>query len=392
MFDPSRFEGEKGEVQPEVVAAPPTELELREREKELKARYEDPRRKVEAQEAWNKRKELQSRERERIEQLNALLQSAPKDEHEAPTADTKEDLTEEDSGKKLYEESKKRLLQKIRDINKTSREGIRNTFLSMESGELDIAKLAKESNAVVVHTIPLDGWHMGSTEMNNEEADTKKISAKEKADIISEKQPDLSASILSVETMAGQDMFYPFGYIVDGTLLAAYGQDEGTIASGDSRRRKEAFHGTLQKDTPGEFARVAQSEAVARASTQHNESIVHKPKLKGVILDEERLSKESAYYPGDEVREVFSSKEEEEKKMADYTARYGESIINSSQAIRTEMGIEPKNLFVTRKRSGIQKAVEYAQEHHPELPIYVRKADAIYTLDGKKVTAEDIYA
>ncbi len=478
MFSPDRLEGDKGDAEVAAPQAQPTELELRRREQELKARYEDPRRKVEAQKVWNKRKEIREQEKVRKEKLQALLQStedqtvsyvessvAPlmkehteittrfdtfsskeqalqqeqqgrnffqklkykvvhdpiadelkkvalqkeaeaqalasqeekikelKQRAQANLAHRKEDLQGNDvEGQKIYESAKKALLEKTRTSNKNSREAIRNTFLSMEKGELDIAKLAKESNAVVVHTIPLDGWHMGSTSMNNEEANTNKLTAKEKTDIILTKQPDLSASVLSVETRAGQDMFYPFGYILDGKLIASYDKDEGTVASGDARHRKEEFHGTLQKDAKGEFARVAETDAIRRASTQHNESIVHKPEIKGILLDEAAIAQGESYFPGDEVREMFASKEEEEKKMPEYKKLYGDSIINSSEEIRNDMGIEPKTLFVTRKRTGLQKAIEYAKQTHPELPIYVRKVDGIYTIDGKKVTAEDIYA
>lgn len=477
MFSSDRFEG-GGEVQEVVPLAPPTELELRAREQELKARYEDPRRAVEAKKAWDARREMRSQEKERAEKLKALLESSQQDsvsyvesstkplveetarlssqlaevsakeesvrqeqskrgwlqklkytlvedpsiselaalaktkeeyelalkantektdavksEAEARLAQTQENLADkEKEGKELYGKSKKRLLEQTRTVNRNSREAIRDTFLSMEKGELDIGKLAKESNAIVVHTIPLDGWHMGSTAMNNKEAATDKLSAKEKTDIILEKQPDLSASVLNVETREGQDMFYPFGYILDGKLIASYGQDEGTIASGDARRRKEEFHGTLQKDVKGEFARVAISEAVRRASTQHNESIVHKPEIKGILLDEEAIQNGASYFPGDEVREVFASKEEEERKMAEYKKRYGDSIISSSEEIRKDLGMEPKTLFVTRKRSGLEKAIEYAQQSQPNVPIYLRKQGGVYTLDGKKVTAEDIYA
>jgi hypothetical protein len=42
-------------------------------------------------------------------------------------------------------------------------------------------------------------------------------------------------------------------------------------------------------------------------------------------------------------------------------------------------------------QTGLEKAVEYAQEHTPGAPIYFRKKDGIYTLSGEKVTARDIY-
>lgn len=472
MFSPDRFEGNKGGLQPEVQVKEPTEIELREREKELKARYEDPRRKVEAQTLLGERQELREKEASRVEKLKADLaitgkysaesveytkqvhaKSAnfhmleinkldaiktevdekkknrnlfqkmkyrftadPFDEHlgkleeevekhrkemqesetaskvkeERSTAFIKEkaERTEEiiQEGKSAYSDSKKKLLENTKSINRTSREAIRSTFLSVEEGELDISKLARENNAIVVHAIPLDGWSMRNTSMNNQEVEVDKLSAKEKADILLTKKPDISASILSIDRIEHQDMFYPFGYIVDGKMIASWEGDQGTVADGGGRRRKEEYHGTLQSDTKEQFAKVSQTAATKNFHNAYNESIVHKPSLKGVLIDEQVLTGRKDL--GDSVTQYFTPEEE-----AEVTSRFKDSITATATGVPTSGPYAGKEVFrINRERTAMQKALEYAKEQHPELPVYVRKADGIYTLDGKKVTAEEIYA
>jgi hypothetical protein len=481
MFNPERFNVEGGEVQEKPAPLPeakPDEIELRKRESELKARYEDPYRNDQAGKLWAERKRIKEKEKDQIEKLTGYLQSSKeslsqlsageqkplhegvqaveaefqnlvrkeeeiqttqknrsifqklkyrfvadpiieelkritiaKTEQEAKADQYRKDqvavqekwkgkiedseqnlVSQIDSKKAESKISKSALLAKTHAINSSSREAIRNTFVSMEKGELDIARLAKQENAIVVHTIPLDGWTMGNTQMNNKEIDIKKTSAKEKGDILFNKiRPDVSASVLSVDRIEKQEMYYPFGYILDGKLIGAYEGDEGTYADGTARRRKEEYRGTLEKNTKEKFETIAHSAAKQSNSSFYNESIVHAPSPKGIIIDEVALEG-SSYYPGDTVREIFSSKEEEETKLQEYAEKYGKDIIDSSKQMRDLFGIEAKTLFAQRKRSGLQKAVEFAQENHPELPIYVRKTDGVYTLDGKKVTAEDIYA
>lgn len=409
MFNPGRFEGNKGEAQLDVKPeTPPTEIELRSREKELKARYEDPRRKVEASVLWQERATLRAKEYDRIKQLERSL-SVAKRVAAADIQDTRDirdnelrsarskiqdaeesrveiekkkknrglfqklkyhfiddpvneelDLlskvrekhqreidekikkaeiielrqsaslrnTTEDSnsdlerGKEEYWKSKKDLLEKAHGINVASHEAIRSTFLSLEKGELDIKKLAVEANAVVVHAIPIDDQSM-------------KALSKERGATILAKSPDLSASVISANSrIEGQKMFYPFGFILDGKIIASYEGDEGTHADGLARRREEHSHGTLQVDTKKGFNHIANSAAKAKANFSHNESIVHEPHIRGILIDESGIA---------------------------------------------------------HTMTMIEEALAFAHDNYKEYPVYIRKADGIYSLDGNKVTADYIY-
>lgn len=410
MFNPERFEGNRGEVQNEAKPEiPPTETELRARERELKARYEDPRRKVEASMLWKERAALRAREHDRIkqlerslsvakrssaadiqntrdiinnelwsvrdniqnaeesrveiekkkknrglfqkikyhliddplnEELSSLTETIEKYQREidekikksestelsqsASLRNTIEDLNSDfERGKEGYRKSKKGLLEKAHGINAASHEAIRNTFLSLEKGELDIKRLAVEANAVVVHAIPIDVQSM-------------KTISKERGATILAKSPDLSASIISANSgIEGQKMFYPFGFILDGKIIASYEGDEGTHADGLARRREEHSNGTLQVDTKKEFNHIANSAAKAKANFSHNESIVHKPHIRGILIDESGMA---------------------------------------------------------GTMTTIEEALAFAHNNYKEYPVYIRKADGIYSQDGKKVTANDIYS
>jgi hypothetical protein len=230
---------------------------------------------------------------------------------------------------------RKFLLEKTRASNRESREAITQTLEALKKGDLDIATLAKESNALVVHTIPLEGWQMANTSMNNTLVDTKSMSPQDKINTITEKQPDLSVSVISAgESIEGQGLMYPFGVILGGTLIASYERDSGLVVKGDSRIVKPEYGSTLQTNTTEMFGSVANQKA--KGDRSWNESIVHKPNVKALFIDEEKLLKE---YPGD-----------------------------------------------------MQKVFSYAEENYKSFPVYIRKQDGIYTKEGKKVTAEEIYS
>lgn len=295
--------------------------------------------------------------------------------------------------KEKLKEEKKKLLNRTREINSSSKEAIKETFLSLEQGDLDINKLAKESNALVVHAIPLDGWSAKNTSMNNSEIDTVGMLAQEKSDIIFNKRPDLSASIISAEDLIhGQEMFYPFAYILDGSVIASYEGDEGTITDGDVRRRKSEYHGTLQSDTIDNFRKIAKSPAAVSQGGQYNETIVHNPKVRGVLIDEQKISNREDL--GEEQKKIFildDTKGQEEYK--DFLKSIShESIISENEGVAVSGENKGKNIKVVKvRRSPIDKAVDYASKYSPGVPVYLRKTDGIYTLQGEKVTASDIY-
>jgi hypothetical protein len=476
MFSENRFDGAQNTqevVVPVEKKETRTELQLRQREEELKKRYEDPYRSFQAQELLKSRQSLKNEEAKRVETLQKNLESnissasrlidnerysidkenevlsykleaaqaekqrleslregrgffqklkyrftedpligaittiANTQEEYQKTVGVNDQKVEEiqkkwgeygtknnvllgemaELAKVEYSDKKKSLLEKVKKVNKSSREAIRNTLLSMEQGELDIAKLARENNALVVHAIPLDGWSIKNTSMNNKEVDVEAMNVKEKYEILTSKQPDVSASILSANgVIEGQDMFYPFGFIIDGTLVAAYKGDEGTYADGDTRRRKEMYHGTLHSDLGARFAKLTQSAAKTSQGGQYNESIVHRPVPKGIIIDENKLLEREDL--GDTVKEFFSQDEEDA-----VVAKYGVRIISTAKGTPTSGPYAGKSTFrIERRRTATEKALEYASQNHPELPVYLRRRDGIYTQDGKKVTAEDIYS
>ncbi len=284
------------------------------------------------------------------------------------------------------------LLQRVRKSNQLSREALRNTVEALNTGSLDIKKLAIENNALVVHAISLDGWSTKNTSMNNTEVDTTAMSSKEKSNIVLDKAPDLSASILKVDrSIVGQNMFYPFGYILDGKIIASYQGDEGTVTTGDSRRRKE-HQGTLQRKPVEQFAEVAFYAARENQGAQYNEAIVHTPKVRGVLIDEQELDRLTSF--GAKKKKVFDL-----DKQVDVVAYHTllsslkkENIIRQQEGVPSSGDNKGKHMAVLEwNQTGLEKAVEYAQEHTPGAPIYFRKKDGIYTLSGEKVTARDIY-
>lgn len=297
--------------------------------------------------------------------------------------------------KEKLENATANLRSHLQRANTSSKEAVRNTLEALEQGELDVSKLAKESNAIVVHTIPLEGWRVANTSMNNKEMDTEVMNSHQKIATIQEKQPDLSASILSLDkNTEEQTTMYPFGLIIDGKVMAVYDQDAGTETKNDARIRHPEYlqNGTLQNNTISEFGRVAGEKGI---NLGHNETIVHKPKVKAIFIDETRLQKnvvidESGFSHddrGDTVKEYFSPQEEEYVRK-----KYGESIVSYGKGTPTKGPHAGKEIFsITRKRSGLEKALEYAEEHYKELPVYLRRADGLYDKSGNKVDASKIY-
>lgn len=285
------------------------------------------------------------------------------------------------------------LREKIRTVNLESRVGIQNTARAFDSGELDVKNLATKNNAVVVHAIPLDGWAMKNTSENNQMVAVDSMSAKEKVATIIEKRPDLSVSVIGADTtVPNQEMFYPFGFVVDGKLIATYENDAGAYADGDARRRKEQYSGTLQVDPAQRFAQMSHSPTL-KSNYGHNESIVHKPELKAILIDTNTILKHESMggtggYTGDEITETFSP-----DKEAGILAKYGADIVSTVRGMPKSGPYAGKEVFrIKRKRTGVQKALEFAETNYPELPVYLRKSDGIYSLSGEKVTAEQIYS
>ena len=305
-------------------------------------------------------------------------------------ADRQSELQQQNEGlkekqKQVYMDKKRELLDKIRAVNDDSKEAIKQTFLSMERGDLDVAKLAIENNALVVHAIPIDGWSMKNTTMNNNETDVTTMSPRDKLDTIITTQPDLSASVLSAgNAVVNQDMFYPFGYILDGQVIASYEGDEGTITDGTSRRRKEEYHGTLQQNVPQEFKTNKDKAGGYSIGGTYNEAIIHKPVLRAVLIDERKLEERPDL--GDVVNETLPLDRKEE-----VIAKYGDDVIRAEGVPKSGPFQGKEVIKISRQRSAVEKAIEFAKTNNPNLPVYFRRKDGIYNQDGKKVNASDIY-
>ena len=89
-----------------------------------------------------------------------------------------------------------------------------------------------------------------------------------------------------------------------------------------------------RKDTKKDFNNIANSAAKAKANFSHNESIVHKPHIRGILIDESAIS---------------------------YTV------------------------------TTIGEVIAFARDNYKEYPVYIRKADGTYDLNDKKVNAAEIY-
>lgn len=274
-------------------------------------------------------------------------------------------------------------LEKSRELNQQTRGMAESVSAELERGERDIARLAEKENAIVVHAVRLDGWSDNASSDNNKEVDTLTTTLKERVQKLTEKGPDLSASILSAGDQSPQEMFYPFGFIVDGKLIAAHNEDFRTITHGDARVTKLGER-TLQTDTIEQFGKIVHSENAnqdSKITSPHNESIVHKPIIKAIILDRDKLvgePGESKGGYGDSVTETYPIGEEQR-------------ILSELQGKQYNVAKNGDTFSVTRKRTGYEKAIETAQKDYPELPVYVRTPQGIHAVDGRKVTAAEIY-
>jgi hypothetical protein len=284
----------------------------------------------------------------------------------------------------LYADKRGTLYEKTHQINTASREAIRNTAESLERGDLDVSKLAIDENALVVHSLPLEGWDVAQTSYNNKEIDIKVMKPEDKIATIMDKQPDLSASVITAgDKIERQGMMYPFALILDGKVLATYDQDSPTVTDGLARRRKvgDGNLATLQSDTVDRFAQVAHQAAPDyRAHMDWNESIIHQPKVKGVLLDESRLLLEEDR--GDRVFEDILLENATEAQKSDGIVVTSKKGPNAGKEV----------VKIMRERTGMEKALEFARGKYPSLPIYIRRSDGIYTETGEKVTAKDIYS
>lgn len=288
-----------------------------------------------------------------------------------------------DNWKINTKETLRKRTAEIRDsvgrLNSASREAILNTVEALERGDLDISKLAIEANAIVIHAIPLEGWNAMNTSMNNSEVDIKAITSHEKLAIIQGKAPDLSASVLSVgKKIEGQNTMYPFGLILDGKIMSAHEGDALTETKGDVKIKHPQYldNTTLQSDVASEFKKIANKRAT---NNEWNEAIVSSPKIKAIFIDETKL--DGTYYFGDRFSTIYQNEADTQK------------IIDAYGQDNLDIGRNPSTgqIKITRSRSGLEKAITYAKEHYPDLPIYLRKNDGVCDINGNKVTAEDIY-
>lgn len=305
---------------------------------------------------------------------------------------------------------RKNLLESVREKNQHSRLASEKTAELLAEGKLNVAELAKETNSLVVHTLPLDGWSMNNTSMNNTEVNVTELTAGEKIAIVTEKQPDLAVSIVAIDNPdVKHGTMYPFGLIVDGSIIASYDDDSSTIAKGDKRYRKYTWGhngkgNTLQADPVGAF--INNTVNKPRGPDGYNEAIVHKPRVRGIFIDGERLKPvtdtetgEPHDYYKDKV-EVYYLPGQEAQMLKQYkdVMDEGDDVIIEEKMDRTKVIAKSgpyagQEVFGFRRvRSGEQKAIEFAQSNYPDLPIYIRRADGVYDINGQPVSAEDIYA
>lgn len=314
-------------------------------------------------------KQIQDKKREKdlaISALQTTTKIGSYDNWKINTADTLRKKTAE-------------IREGVGRLNTKSREAILSTVEALERGDLDISKLAIEANAVVIHAIPIEGWNTTNTSMNNHEVDVNSMTSHEKIAVIKEKSPDLSASVLSVgEKIEGQNTMYPFGLILDGRIMSAHEGDALTETKGSVKIKHPQYldNTTLQSDTASEFKKIANKKAT---NGEWNEVIVSSPNIKAIFIDETKLN--GTYYFGDKFSTVYQN-EEDAQKIID---AYGQDNLEIGR--NTSTG----KIKITRSRSGLEKALAYAKEHYPDLPIYLRRTDGVCDINGNKVTAEDIY-
>lgn len=299
--------------------------------------------------------------------------------------------------------NRKALFKRTHSINSASKEASERTAELMHEGALDIAKLAQESNVLVVHSLPLEGWALANTSMNNTELEIEKLSPQDKINMILEKRPDLSTSIVHTDTREVEHKtMYPFGVIIGGTLIASYDDDSFTITKGDIRHRKyTGSDGTLQADPVEAFKENASRKG---GGYGWNESIVHDPNIKGIFIDAERLKSVTQEdgrpydYFQDTVTEYYVPGDE-----AHMLETYGDSMSSidrfsiehnmpMKRIIPTEGPYAGKEVYAfNKRRSGLQKALDFAKENYPDIPVYLRKEDGMYDIQGNKVDVAAIY-
>ncbi len=338
-------------------------------------------------------------EQARIQSEIERIQGEIKDEQQSVVERVKTNYQDlRTSNEASFVSERKNLLEQVRTKNQDSRLASEQTAELLAEGKLSVSELAKATNSLVIHSLPLEGWNTHNTSMNNTEIEADKVTIEEKIDIVTEKQPDLSVSIVSIDNPdAPHGTMYPFGLIIDGSVIASYGGDSSTIAREDRRYRKyvkvDGEGGTLQTDPVAEFKKNAQE---APEHGIYNETIVKKPTIKGIFLDGERLKPsidtetgESHDYFGDTVVEYSDGTEESEAKLLEKYNGKDVVIARSTANVGNQAG---KSIIrVTQKRSGEQKAIEFAQNNYPDLPIYIRRGTSVYDLSGQPVAAEDIY-
>lgn len=338
--------------------------------------------------------EIQQRIEESTKALKEIEERSAKEKEEA-TRRVEQDFAQgEERETQKIDEERENLRKRVSEVNKNSKEAITVTAEQMEKGMLNITDLARETNALVVHGIPLEGWNVANTSMNNTEVAIGSLTTKDKIDTIYEKQPDISASIVHIDKgEVDHGVMYPFGLIVDGTLIASYNEDSSTITKGDTRYRKGTnSESTLQTNPAEEFKKNAQQRAGVYG---WNESIVHKPNIKGIFIDGEKLKPVvntedgSLYdYYKDTVTEYYSP-DQESVVMNKYDGKI-KSVGRGTPKSGPYAGVP--TIKIERMRSGVEKAIEYAEQNYPELPVYIRGADGVYDREGNKVDAVNIYS
>lgn len=289
---------------------------------------------------------------------------------------------------KEYLEDKKDLLARVRYENRISKNAVKNTFEGFESGELDVSRLAKESNSLVVHAIPLDGMNMKSTDHKNKSADTLSMSAMDKAREVISGNHDLASSVINMGRRYRQNMFYPFGFILDGKLVSIQESDAGTVTAGDYRRLGDNKR-TLLVKPKDRFMEVANKDAKEYVFTQHNEAVIHSPKVKGILIDRTKLDPEFAFNNNYRPREVKVNLSPEEARL--YLDKHKKAKIVSQGVLEDGEYAGQQRVNVVREMGGLEIATEFAKDNFPDLKIYFLDKDGVYDESGKKVSAEDLY-
>ncbi len=89
------------------------------------------------------------------------------------------------------------------------------------------------------------------------------------------------------------------------------------------------------------------------------------------------------------VKTIFS-KEDGDQEIA-RLRKLGKNISVKEGVPSTGVNAGKHIVVIERKRTAVEKAIEFAEEHNPSLPVYLRRRNGIFSLSGKKMTAEEIY-